>query len=219
MSHVIDIYTDDFQRSRWSACIYCGNTTCITRDHVISVSWTGYKRSYTKGNVVPACMECNGLLGNRILHCISLRASYLVQALSFKYKKALNHPDWDDEEIKTMSKEFQKTIIARNNLKDFIVKRINHCILTSLEAAPSMKVKEQTQDDAWFYRILMNLYFGYQIQEIAKLNNLSEKELKALIKGKKYHNIKSIFLFENRLPFTTPLVKYFAALKSKRNAA
>lgn len=43
---VAAIDLDDFMRSRLFACIYCGDTTQKTRDHVISVAWSGHKRNY-----------------------------------------------------------------------------------------------------------------------------------------------------------------------------
>ena len=59
---VIGIDVDDFTRSRMFACVYCGDTTQRTRDHVVSVSWSGFKRSYSKGDTVPCCRECNSIL-------------------------------------------------------------------------------------------------------------------------------------------------------------
>ena len=38
------------------SCAYCGNTNNLTQEHVIPVTKGG---SYSKNNIIPACITCN----------------------------------------------------------------------------------------------------------------------------------------------------------------
>jgi 5-methylcytosine-specific restriction endonuclease McrA len=43
-------------------CVYCGEKKSLTMDHIIPLSKGG---THTKDNVVPACVSCNSIKGNR----------------------------------------------------------------------------------------------------------------------------------------------------------
>jgi len=43
-------------------CVYCGENKPLTMDHIIPLSKGG---TLTKNNIVPACVSCNSIKGNR----------------------------------------------------------------------------------------------------------------------------------------------------------
>lgn len=212
---VIDINADDFDRSRNSACIYCGDTTSLTRDHVVAVSWSGYKRSYRKGDTVPSCKECNQILSNKPLFSISSRANYLANKLTRKYQSILNHPHWDDEELKEMSCEFQKTLKNRGNAKSFISARIRHASLTALDENTLKSIKQNTHDDNTKYRILDFLYSGNNYQDASMKFQLSIEELKSMFRKKSNFQILTYFKWDNKIPFEKPIYK---AIRERQEA-
>lgn len=68
----------DFTLAEWEEikdlfghrCVYCGQVTELTRDHLIPISKGG---THDYGNIVPACQSCNSRKGTRI---VSIGAYY-----------------------------------------------------------------------------------------------------------------------------------------------
>lgn len=218
---VIDIEADDFARSRMMACIYCGNTTDITRDHVIPVSWSGFKRSYSAGDCVKCCRECNIALSNKPFFCISKRANYLAHHYTRKYRKILNHPVWTPNEIDEMSIEFKSTLTCRNKLKSYFMSRISHCTLVSFEDSLLIDVNQQENNHSYHYRILSDLYYGYEFYDIAKTHKIELKLIKGIYRLKKLSAIVNAFKYERGIPFEMSIYKVFKAnreaLRHKKN--
>lgn len=212
---IIDIEADDFARSRMMACIYCGNTTEMTRDHVIPVSWSGFKRSYAAGDVVKCCRECNVALSNKPFFCISKRANYLAHHYTRKYRKILNHPVWTDEELEEMSRDFQSTLVCRNNLKSYCMARIAHCTLVSFENSLLVDVKQQTEGDVYHYRILSDLYYGYELEDIAQTHKIELKLLKSIYRSKKLSAIVNAFKYERGISFDAAIYRVFRAHRER----
>ena len=210
---VVDVTADDLIRNKMSACIYCGNTTGITRDHVIAVSWTGFKRSYSKGDTVKCCRECNISLSDKPFFCISKRANYLANHYSKKYRRVLNHPEWTDEQIKEKSGEFRTTLKARNNLKFFCIARIAHCTLVAFEDSLLNPVKQNTEDDAFYYRILSDLYHGYSLEETSKTHHIDFKVLSRIFKFQKMNKIVNAFKYERGISFDYHIYSVFKAIR------
>jgi hypothetical protein len=208
---VVDIYADDFERHLQCACIYCGNTTSMTRDHVVAVSWTGFKRSYSKGDTVPACKECNNLLSDKPLFSISSRANFIAQRLQSKYRKILNSPFWDDEELKLMSYEFRVTLKGIRNIKNFIQARIHHAILMSLEEGVLTSIKQRTHDDNQTYRILDYLYHGNSYASAECEFGIEISDIKKLINSKQSSSIINYFKWDNKIPFDESILKAIQA--------
>lgn len=79
-------------------CTYCGDWyQCL--DHPIPVSSTGLPRSYRRGEVVPSCTECNGLLGSKGISEINDQAYYLLHAYNKKKRWLLSLPEWKANEL------------------------------------------------------------------------------------------------------------------------
>jgi hypothetical protein len=206
---VVDVNTDDLTRHRMNACIYCGNTTSITRDHVVPVSWGGFKRFYDRNDTVKCCKECNSVLGSKPYFSISSRAHYLASRYQSKYRKLINIPDWSESELSQMSDDFIKSIRSQKLLKNFYVSRISHCVLVSLEDDLQDNIKQQTFDDVKYYRILSALYSGLPLNVIAKSFEICPKELASMFRAKKMSKIVNTFKFERGIPFDYPIYRLF----------
>ena len=108
-------------------CSYCGEYA-DTHDHVIPVSYKHVTRANETGNkeAIPCCSECNTTLGNVFLHTVSARAEYLLKRYKKRYKKVINTPDWDDDELQEMGESMRLSIIARLDMRGIIKERLSH---------------------------------------------------------------------------------------------
>ena len=108
-------------------CSYCGEYA-NTYDHVIPVSYKHISRNLEVGNreAIPCCSECNSLLGNKFLHTVSLRATYLLKKYRSRYSKVLKTPDWDTDELEDMGESMRRSIVARLDMRDILKERIEH---------------------------------------------------------------------------------------------
>ena len=203
--YVVDIYADDYERFKKNACTYCGDTTSIVRDHVVSVDWSGFRRSYRKGDTVPCCRECNSILSNKPLHSISSRANFISCALYKKYRKIINHPNWSDDELLEMSIEFSSTLKCRGNAKSFVEARVLHAQMMALDDASVSKIKAQASDDGLKYKALSDLYFGYSYTQVSEKIGVPVNRLKTWFKLKSSSNLVSLFKYEIIIPFDYPI--------------
>lgn len=89
-------------------CIYCGESAG-TRDHVIPVSY-GPAIQW----LVPACKECNLILGSNAFFTVWERREFVHSALIRKYKKLLSRRMWSKLEIEEVGISLQKSIVAKN---------------------------------------------------------------------------------------------------------
>jgi hypothetical protein len=92
-------------------CTYCGDPHGDEADHVIPKTTTG-DREGLRQETVPACRECNGLLGDKMYVTIQTRAAYLLGAVEARYKKVISMPVWDDEELEDLGPNMRASIEA-----------------------------------------------------------------------------------------------------------
>lgn len=94
-------------------CTYC-NDPADTLDHVVPHSFARANaklaRRYNRKLCVPACRECNQILGNKKIHTVWDRAGYLAGKYTKRYKKALSMPDWSPQELKEMGKNMRHVV-------------------------------------------------------------------------------------------------------------
>lgn len=79
---------------------------------------TGKQFSY--GEIVPACRECNGLLGDVALHTVSSRKTYLIGMYWKRYRKLLASPEWEECELEELGDSLRKTITDQLRKKEEI---------------------------------------------------------------------------------------------------
>ena len=108
-------------------CVYCG-MTADSIDHIpskymrIQLSEVELRAIHTQE--VPACRECNSILGCRPIITIVERRQYVKAHLKHKYAKYLRIPDWTDEKLATMSQNLQGMIRRGMKTRDLIRQRL-----------------------------------------------------------------------------------------------
>ena len=115
------------------SCTYCNSTLDITRDHVIPRSWSN-NQSFATRYCVPACKECNVVLGNTAVHTVKDRAAYLYNAFLKRYKKEINFVDWTETELSTVSSDTRTTVQSKMQLKNIIMQRIENIRIAAEQA-------------------------------------------------------------------------------------
>ena len=97
------------------SCIYCGEAA-VCLDHVIPYSYTSAISSkYRNGGSdpgfrVPACTQCNVILGDRIFDNIVARKEYVHQCLQVKLSKYSATVAWDEEDMAPLGRNLRSKI-------------------------------------------------------------------------------------------------------------
>ncbi len=106
-----------------SACFYCGEIA-TSADHVVPMSWA--RVVFTKQWLVPACGECNSILGNRELWDPEDRLGFVRKKLQKKYRKVLKAPVWDEEDLSELGPTLQAGVRGRQALREAVERRLSH---------------------------------------------------------------------------------------------
>ena len=115
--------------ARKNFCAYCGlPAVCI--DHCPALSSVlAVGTQYCEDNniplhLVPACTECNGLIGSKILWTFEDRKQFVARRLKSRYKKISSLPPWSDDEIEQMGRGLKSMVRAKEDLRQVTVRRI-----------------------------------------------------------------------------------------------
>jgi hypothetical protein len=108
-------------------CTYCGSSEELSRDHVIPVSYTHLCRTFTDTRCVPACAECNALLGDRMLPTVADRAAYLAQRLAQRHRKFLFLPKWDSSDLEELGPRLRASVEFAQANAAVVRARISNC--------------------------------------------------------------------------------------------
>jgi hypothetical protein len=117
-------------RSDLEPCVYCG-VAANTVDHVpprsarTTIVSLGLVLKYPFVEV-PACNECNVLLGARSLWTVTERRAYIKKALRSRYSDVLRIPDWTDSELAQVSASMRSFILNGLFVRDFVRARVAH---------------------------------------------------------------------------------------------
>ena len=109
-------------------CTYCGQVS-DTLDHIPPLVMVGAMAS-TGANLdapfikVPACHECNSILGAVNRMRIRDRRAHVKDALRKKYKKFLRIPNWDEDELEEVDPAFAREIRASVNFAKHVRARL-----------------------------------------------------------------------------------------------
>lgn len=117
----------------WTSCIYCGDLR-QTADHIPAVSsgqWIHAHHPEVEFVVVPACKECNLLLGNLALWNVQERAAYLCEQIRARYAPELRVPDRTEAEILTFAGNLRRSIRAAARTKAHVLRRLEHLALAA----------------------------------------------------------------------------------------
>lgn len=126
--HLLRVY--DHLYEPWGrigeACTYCGMPS-DTMDHVPALSTVSMIRAteIETGRMikVPACRECNSLLGTTTAHSIVERRAIVREKLTARYRKYLNMPKWDEDDFEDVSPEMAKFIRASSVIAEQVKAR------------------------------------------------------------------------------------------------
>lgn len=127
-------------------CTYCGEPA-DTMDHLIPVSYQTSERNLSGsarhrsslGPTVPACMECNGVLGNRMFDTLADRAKYVEKSYRRRYKKLLASPKWTVDELLEVGPSLRASIMQDAGKRLQVEEQIAHAMRlahTKAEALP-----------------------------------------------------------------------------------
>src|SRR3990167_6379354 len=93
--------------NNYITCTYCG-CPATDREHVTPLSWIkkyqelkdmGIDIDVPKEVIVPSCQECNKLAYDRLFENVRTKKHYINAKIADKYRKLLDSPDWEDEEL------------------------------------------------------------------------------------------------------------------------
>lgn len=114
-------------------CYYCGKPA-DSIDHVVPKSllasfrgnpeMLGVLTARRKLLEVPACRECNSLLGASYQPNAEQRKQALKTKLRRKYKKELATPEWANTELEELGHGLQQYIKASIAVKDYVKERL-----------------------------------------------------------------------------------------------
>lgn len=107
-------------------CVYCGQFGGIARDHVIPTCYLREKRKYEGDWLVPACAECNTILGSELIFNVPDRAAWILATMRKRYKKILLSVHWDDEELEEIGYSLRCYIEGRQKAKIEINRKIEY---------------------------------------------------------------------------------------------
>ena len=131
-------------------CYYCGDSA-DTLDHTIPVSFystrptrSGMKSKYTDPvPVVDCCAECNKTLSNTLIIDVRGRASLLIEKYNIRYRKILNLPKWDQEDIDELGKMLRSVIARDQILQESLKERLDYLeMITNLTEDPFLQEKQ-----------------------------------------------------------------------------
>lgn len=110
-----------------SPCIYCG-FPANSIDHVpprhMRLQLSACALIAIHEREVPACRECNSVLGARPLLTILERRNYIKQALRRRYAKYLRIPNWTEEKLAELGEELRGMIKRNMAVRDDTRKRL-----------------------------------------------------------------------------------------------
>ena len=125
------------------SCYYCGEPA-TTEDHTIPrtvLSRDTHADSRIRKLIVPACFECNVLLGSKVFDTLKDRRDYVQGRLEQRYRTLLDMPEWRDKEIVELSSNLQGSIRASLDEAARIRKRVqwNRAIVSDVLARKPRK--------------------------------------------------------------------------------
>jgi len=98
-------------------CAYCGEYASDI-EHVVP------RRTHLKTFTVPACHECNLIAGGTLFEDFEDKRNFIQKKLRIKYKKVLNMPEWDEEELRFMGKRMKDMIRGWQAARKIIIHRV-----------------------------------------------------------------------------------------------
>jgi hypothetical protein len=111
-------------------CTYCGQMAS-GYDHVPPLAYVAGLADVEDGlrsirpRKVPACAECNCILGAQLFMTQETRRRHVKEKLRKRYAKFVSMPKWDDDELAELSPDFAEEIRRASKFAEHIKRRLD----------------------------------------------------------------------------------------------
>ncbi len=112
-----------YEEAEIRACYYCGDAATSV-DHFISQVLAARLTLGGKQMLIPACRECNSILGPRFFRTLELRREAAKDGIRKKYRRVLALPDWSEDECLALGPTLQSKIRGNQKLKRIVQERL-----------------------------------------------------------------------------------------------
>lgn len=116
---------------RDTKCYYCGDPAS-TIDHcpALSVAYAYGADYFTGRNIkfwkVPACRQCNAILGNKPLNHLHQRVRHIYDRLQSKYEKYMKMTEWHPEEIAELNGWLREYVQTQSDFQQYMERRFQY---------------------------------------------------------------------------------------------
>ena len=108
-------------------CIYCDSDSSLVKEHVIPASFFGFRcEDRDRQWIVTGCETCNILAGSFTCFSIPEKASYILKRYRVRYKKIIETPHWNEEELNGLDYNLRNSIVGALQAKSIIGIKLRH---------------------------------------------------------------------------------------------
>ena len=122
-------------------CIYCGEPGRDRHHYKESVANSGKKRSYRKGETLPACREGNLLIG-ALTPTYTETCYLLYDKVSDRHKNVLSIPNWEQEDLKELEGRLRRTTVSKIRKKKIIMERLDFLLRNAQSTLTYENIKD-----------------------------------------------------------------------------
>ena len=122
-------------------CIYCGEPGRDRHHYKESVANSGRKRSYRKGETLPACRECNLLIG-ALTPTYTETCYLLYDKVSDRHKNILSIPKWDKEDLAELEGRLRRSVTSKIRKKKIIMERLDFLLKNAQSTLTYENIKD-----------------------------------------------------------------------------
>ena len=122
-------------------CIYCGEPGRDRHHYKESVANSGQKRSYRKGETLPACRECNLLIG-ALTPTFTETCYLLYDKVSDRHKNILLIPKWDKEDLAELEGRLRRTTMSKIRKKKLRMERLDFLLRNAQSTITYENIKD-----------------------------------------------------------------------------
>jgi hypothetical protein len=91
---------------------------------VISVGTEYLQRHKIPMYLIPACVECNSLLGNKVLWLFAERKEFIAKRLRRRYGRLLRLQAWSQDEIDALGRGLRDMVATTQDMRMIAVRRV-----------------------------------------------------------------------------------------------
>ena len=122
-------------------CIYCGEPGRDRHHYKESVANSGQKRRYKRGETLPACRECNMLIG--ALTPTYTETCYLLYDKGYLQSSGiLSIPKWDKEDLAELEGRLRRSVTSKIRKKKIIMERLDFLLRNAQSTLTYENIKD-----------------------------------------------------------------------------